>query len=145
MLLEHEKTVPAQATNPGENTRDRVLIDMVNLIANGTIENTSGIMNVEVDNENISLTFIAPQAFSLVVIAEPTIIELEQGEDITPSGVVEIARKTIIALDENSILHWLVIGGLLLGTLIIYRSGKITHSEEEWAHPLLCWIVFLVM
>ena len=131
MLLEHEKTVPEQATNPGESTRDRVLIDLVNLIANGTIENTSGIMNVEVDSDNISLTFIAPQSFSLVIIAEPTVMELEQGEDITPSGVVEIARKSIVVLDEYSILHWLMIGGLLVGTLIIYRSSKITHSEEE--------------
>jgi len=131
MLLEHQKTVPEQVTNPGESTRDRVLIDMVNLLANATIENTSDIMKVEVDNDNISLTFVAPQSFSLVIIAEPTIDELEQGEDITPSGVVEIARKAIVGLDEGSVLHWLVIGGLLLGTLILYHSRKPSHSEEE--------------
>ncbi len=88
-------------------------------------------MNVEVDNDNISLTFIAPQSFSLVIIAEPTVMGLEQGEDITPSGVIEIARKSIVVLDEYSILHWLMIGGLLMGTLIIYRSSKITPLEEE--------------
>ena len=131
MLLEHGKTVPEQTTNPGENTRDRVLIDLVNLIANGTIENTSGIMEVEVDGDNISLAFMPPQSFSLVIIAESTVSGLEQGEDITPWGVVEIARKSISVLGENSILHWLVAGGLLLGTLVIYRSSKSTHSEEE--------------
>ncbi len=131
MLLEHEKTVPEQAINPGASTRDRVLIDMVNLIANGTIENTSGFMNVEVDGDNTSLTFIPPKSFSLVIIAEPTIIQLQQGEDITPSGVVEIARKSIIDIDEYSILQWLMVGGLLLGTLIIYQSSKTTNSEEE--------------
>jgi hypothetical protein len=108
-----------------------VLIDLINIIANGTIENTSGIMNVEVNNDNVSLTFIAPQSFSLVIIAEPTVMGLEQGEDITPSGVVEIARKSIVVLDEYSILHWLMSGGLLVGILIIYRSSKVTHSEEE--------------
>ena len=131
MLLEHEKLVPEQAINPGTGSRDRVLIDLVNLMPNGTIENTSAIMNVQVEENNISLTFIPPKSFSLVVIAEPTIIEMEQGEDRTPLGVVEIARKSVIDLNENSILHWLVVGGLLLGTLIIYRRSEKGHSEEE--------------
>ena len=131
MLLEHEKLVPEQAINPGASSRDRVLIDLVNLMPNGTIENTSAIMNVQVEENNISLTFIPPKSFSLVVIAEPTIIEMEQGEDRTPLGVVEIARKSIIDLNENSILHWLMVGGLLLGTLIIYRRSDKGHSEEE--------------
>jgi thiol-disulfide isomerase/thioredoxin len=131
MLLEHEKLVPEQAINPGASSRDRVLIDLVNLMPNGTIENTSAIMNVQVEENNISLTFIPPKSFSLVVIAEPTITEMEQGEDRTPLGVVEIARKSIIDLNENSILHWLMVGGLLLGTLIIYRRSDKGHSEEE--------------
>jgi thiol-disulfide isomerase/thioredoxin len=131
MLLEHEKLVPEQAINPGASSRDRVLIDLVNLMPNGTIENTSAIMNVQVEENNISLTFIPPKSFSLVVIAEPTITEMEQGADRTPIGVVEIARKSIIDLNENSILHWLMVGGLLLGTLIIYRRSDKGHSEEE--------------
>jgi len=131
MLLEHEKTVPEQAINPGGNTRDRVLIDMVNIIANGTIETTSGMMNVDEDGKDISVTFLPPQSFSLVVVAEPTIIELEQGEDTTPSGVIEISRKSISVLNDYSILQWLMIGGLLLGTLILYQSRKTTTDEDE--------------
>ena len=131
MLLEHEKLVPEQAINPGANTRDRVLIDMVNIIANGTIETTSGMMNVEADGNDISVTFLPPHSFSLVVVSEPTIMELEQGEDTTPSGVIEIARKSISVLNEYSILQWLIVGGLLMGTIILYHSRKSATDEEE--------------
>ena len=83
------------------------------------------------DGKDISVTFLPPQSFSLVVVAEPTIIVLEQGEDTTPSGVIEISRKSISVLNDYSILQWLMIGGLLLGTLILYQSRKTTTDEEE--------------
>jgi len=109
MILQHDKAVPEDADNPGEDTRDRVLIGMKIITSSN---NTSSYGDLSL-----------PDSWSIVLIHEPT----EGGE---PYGVVEISNRVIKEIADENILF--IIGTcILLGALItIYHSG-VQNSEEE--------------
>ena len=112
MLLEHGKIVPAGGDdNPGEKTRDRVLIAMTVIYSNGSISQYEDMSSF-------------PQSWSIVIVHEP----IDGGE---PYGVVEVAYREIGDL-EDSMLLWIIIGSLLIGGLMIFiPTQKPRKTEEE--------------
>ena len=109
MVLEHDKQVPTNADNPGEPTRDRVLIGM-------RVVNSSGVVS---DYGQLEL----PETWSLVMIHEP-----EDGG--TPYGVVEISNlEQDTDVDNN--LMMIVLFCAFMGALVVFLPRKISLNEEE--------------
>mgnify|MGYP002875604749 FL=1 len=110
MILEHDKKVPIDAENPGEKTRDRVLIGLI-------IKDTNG-------NESYYGDTTLPDVWSVVMVHEPA----EGGE---PWGVVEISNRDFEDGDENYLLI-IVILFLILGVYLVFiHSEKSLIPEEE--------------
>ncbi len=109
MVLEHDKQVPNDADNPGEDTRDRVLIGMRVINASGSIT----------DFGNLEL----PELWSLIMVHEP-----EDGG--TPYGVVEISN---LEFDSNNDSNLLIIVAMfvLLGVMLVFTPHKISLIMEE--------------
>ena len=109
MVLQHEKVVPVDADNPGEDTRDRVLVGMkiVDSMNNITIYG------------NLQL----PEYWSIVLIHEP----IEGGE---PYGVVEVSNL-IWEINEDDNLFQILAACILLGALVVFIPVKKFHNREE--------------
>jgi len=110
MVLEHEKQVPEGVDNPGQDTRDRVLVGMKVIDSSG---NVSEFGSLEL-----------PKIWSLVMIHEP----IEGGE---PYGVVEISNvENENDSDENLLM--IVALCIMLGGLIVFIPAKgYLNAEEE--------------
>ena len=109
MILEHDKKVPVDAENPGEDTRDRVLIGMKVL-----------------DSQNNTTTYgdlQLPESWSVIMIHEP----VEGGE---PYGVVEISN--LVYDEENDENMLLIIAFcVLLGAIVVFGPTKEYRNKEE--------------
>ena len=110
MVIEHDKPVPEGVDNPGEDTRDRVLIGM-------RVIDTSG---NQTDYGNISL----PATWSIVMVHEP----VEGGH---PYGVVEISNRNF-DLEDSKLLTEILLVCILLGGLLVFIPKKnYLYAEEE--------------
>ena len=109
MVLQHEKAVPVDADNPGEDTRDRVLVGMkiVDSMNNTTIYG------------NLQL----PEYWSIILIHEP----IEGGE---PYGVVEVSNQ-IWEINEDDNLFQILAACILLGALVVFTPVKKFYNKEE--------------
>ena len=109
MVLQHEKVVPVDADNPGEDTRDRVLVGMkiVDSMNNTTIYG------------NLQL----PEYWSIILIHEP----IEGGE---PYGVVEVSNQ-IWEINEDDNLFQILAACILLGALVVFTPVKKFYNKEE--------------
>ena len=109
MVLEHEKLVPEGESNPGEKTRDRVLIGMEVMDSFG---NKSSYGDLDL-----------PELWSLIMIHEP----VEGGE---PYGVVEITNQVFDSDGDENLLA-IVALCILLGALLVFIPQKISLNNEE--------------
>lgn len=110
MLLEHEKMVPEDEENEGEESRDRVLIAMRVIQSGGNITDYGDLSKF-------------PESWSIVIVHEP----IEGGE---PYGVVEVAYRDVAELEDNQ-LFWILLGGLVLGGLVVFLPNKKYRKAEE--------------
>ena len=110
MILEHEKPVPADADNPGEDTRDRVLIGMRIVDSNGSISEF-GEINM-------------PKIWSLVMVHEPV-------EGGTPYGVVEVTNIEYDSNEDGNLLLILFVCSFIGALLIFYPNNISVVPEEE--------------
>ena len=109
MVVQHAKEVPAGVENEGEDTRDRVLIGMKVVNAEG---------NVTVYGE-----MELPESWSVILIHEP-----EEGGE--PYGVVEISNKEFEETGDNNLLMILGIC-VFLGALLVFTPNKKPPIPEE--------------
>lgn len=109
MILEHEKPVPKDADNPGEDTRDRVLVGMRVIDSN---DNISEFGNLEM-----------PETWSLVIVHEPV-------EGGSPYGVVEISNIEYDSTEDNNLFLILIVCSFI-GALLVFAPSKISPSTEE--------------
>lgn len=109
MILEHEKPVPKDADNPGEETRDRVLIGMQVVDSNG---NFSEFGDLDM-----------PETWSLVMVHEPV-------EGGSPYGVVEISNIEYDS-NEDSNLFLILLVCSFVGVLLVFIPTKISLTTEE--------------
>ena len=109
MVLEHEKPVPKDADNPGEDTRDRVLVGMRVIDSN---ENISEFGNLEL-----------PETWSLVMVHEPV-------EGGSPYGVVQLSNIEHDSNEDNNLFLILLVCSFV-GALLVFMPSKISLSTEE--------------
>ena len=109
MILEHEKPVPKDADNPGEDTRDRVLVGMRVIDSN---ENISEFGNLEL-----------PETWSLVMVHEPV-------EGGSPYGVVQLSNIDYDSNEDNNLFLILLVCSFV-GALLVFMPSKISLSTEE--------------
>ena len=109
MILEHEKPVPKDADNPGEDTRDRVLVGMRVIDSN---ENISEFGNLEL-----------PETWSLVMVHEPV-------EGGSPYGVVQLSNIEYDSNEDNNLFLILLVCSFV-GALLVFMPSKISLSTEE--------------
>ena len=109
MVLEHNKPVPEGEDNPGEETRDRVLIGMEVIDSSGN-KSSYGVLEL-------------PELWSLIAIHEPV-------EGGSPYGVVEITNQEY---DTNPDTNLVMVVALcvLLGGLLVFIPQKISSNSEE--------------
>ena len=109
MILEHEKPVPKDADNPGEDTRDRVLVGMRVIDSN---ENISEFGSLEL-----------PETWSLVIVHEPV-------EGGSPYGVVQLSNIEYDSNEDNNLFLILLVCSFV-GALLVFMPNKISPSTEE--------------
>lgn len=109
MVLEHEKEVPPDVENMGEDFRDRVLVGM-------KVVNSSG--NISVYG-NMNLT----DSWSVILVHEP-----EEGGE--PYGVVEVSNREFEDIKDNHLLAILGIS-ILLGSLLVFAPKNNPRFTEE--------------
>lgn len=109
MILEHEKQVPIDADNPGEETRDRVLIGMRVVDSDGNYS----------DYGELDL----PETWSIVMIHEP-----EEGG--APYGVVEISNVEYDSVKDSNLFLILLVCSFV-GVMLIFTPSKISLTTEE--------------
>ena len=109
MILEHEKPVPKDADNPGEETRDRVLVGMRVIDSS---ENISEFGNLEL-----------PETWSLVMVHEPV-------EGGSPYGVVQVSNIEYDSNEDNNLFLILLVCSFV-GALLVFMPSKISPTTEE--------------
>ena len=109
MILEHDKIVPEDAENPGEDTRDRVLVGMK-------------VVDWQ-NNTSIHGELELPESWSIILIHEP----VEGGE---PHGVVEISNLVFETENNENMLPILAIC-IFLGALLVFQPTKKHRNREE--------------
>jgi thiol-disulfide isomerase/thioredoxin len=127
MIIQHQKIVPDGFDNPGDETRDRVLI----AIAECDIASSSIISNVELLSaetttcvDDFSVTFSPEnEFFSVLLIHEPTTSQLENGTTGT-FGVVEYKSNSVITTQSGINNSIIVIGFILLGFTLVFKMRR---------------------
>jgi thiol-disulfide isomerase/thioredoxin len=130
MFLEHDKEVPLGVDNPGEDTRDRVLVMMATIFP-GT--NSSLYHSNSSSDDGYSLSWLAgnlswqnpgPNSWSIIAVHEP----VEGGE---PYGVIEIAYREVIGnLGGGNYLALIFGVSILLGALMVFTPIRSKDEEE---------------
>jgi len=131
MLLEHNKNVPKDASNPGMSVRDRVLIDMITIYANQTIINGTEMMSTTFGEDSLEIHFFAPSEFSVVIVHEPSIEEAMSDGNFAPYGVVEISRLEEVPDQNNITIFWIFIITLGAGGIFIWIHPQKSESDES--------------
>ena len=127
MIIQHQKIVPDGFDNPGDETRDRVLI----AIAECDIASSSIISNIELLSaqtttcvDDFSVTFSPEnEFFSVLLIHEPTTSQLENGTTGT-FGVVEYKSNSVITTQSGINNSIIVIGFILLGFTLVFKMRR---------------------
>jgi thiol-disulfide isomerase/thioredoxin len=130
LFLEHDRVVPEGSDNPGEETRDRVLVMMAVIFpgTNSTLYHSNSSFD---DGYTLSwdagdLTWQDPSAtsWSIIAVHEP----VDGGE---PYGVVEIAYREIIGTLAGDNYLAIIFGvSILLGALMVFTPIRGKDEEE---------------
>ena len=129
MVMEHGKTMPEGAFNPGGEHRDRVVVGVAECaVDNHTITASIGLLGASIEDtcqSSFSVEFEALSSWSVVLVHEPTEAALAAGEDAQTHGAVELAfRDRAEPLEEDSIF-----GTLLLLTCIVLAVASIVRKK----------------
>jgi len=134
LLLEHEKEVPSSAINPGDATRDRVVVGTAE--CNLSTSNITVSIGLNASSEGLctssfSITFQPTKSWSIVLLHEPTIEELQSGAAGSSYGSIEMSFRERAKDSSNQspliISLFLLIGVALVFSTIFrnsFQSGK---------------------
>jgi hypothetical protein len=127
LLLEHGKAVPKDTINPGEATRDRVVIGTSEcLIANNSVTTTLGLVEATASTactSDFSIQFEALDSFSVVLIHEQAFSSLEQREDLGSFGALEFAYRGR-SVDDAWNPVWIVLATAVATGLLIFQKRE---------------------
>lgn len=107
LVIQHSKSVPKEAINPGGGTRDRVVVATAECNLNTTsIMNPFGVISASVNQScttDFSMTFENLDEFSIVLIHEHTVEAISNGAaGLGTIGTVELAFRSIETQESNS-------------------------------------------
>ena len=127
LVLEHHKAMPSGAFNPGEATRDRVLVGTAECsIANGNITVELGLRNASAGDScatGFSIEFDDLDSWSVLLLHEPATSSLGDGVEASTYGVVELAYRDRAPTEQSSgVENILLVACLILSFVAVYRK-----------------------
>ena len=128
LVLEHGKLMPEGFANPGEATRDRVVIGASSCDLNtNTITELHGPINASVMTgcvDDFAVTFPQTETWSIVLVHEYTTSALENGSSTESLGVVELAYRDRAVVSDQGGLSTVLIGAVVLLALAAILPKK---------------------
>ena len=128
LVLEHGKSMPEGFANPGEPTRDRVVIGAASCDLNSNIiTELHGPINASLKTgcvDDFSVTFPQTESWSIVLIHEYTTSALENGSSTESLGVVELAYRDRAVVSEQASLSTMLIGAVIVLALATVLPKK---------------------
>ncbi len=138
LLLEHEKEVPDSAMNPGDATRDRVVVGTAECDLSTSDINVSIGLNASSEGpctSSFSIAFEPTKSWSIVLLHEPTIEELQSGAEGSSYGSIEMSFRDRAADSTNQspiiITLFLLIGASLILPGFFRNSFQSGKNIEE--------------
>jgi hypothetical protein len=135
MVMHHGKSVPTDAINPGEATRDRVVVATAECsIGNTSVTNEIGMVSSAVNQSctsDFTVSFENLEEFSVLLIHENTIESIsEENAGLGTHGAVEVAFRSRESQDSNSFTTALLVLAVGAGIIaILPRKGSKNLSE----------------
>ena len=124
MVIEHGKSMPENAVNPGGDHRDRVVVGLAECaLDNNTITASVGLLSATVESTcetSFSIEFENLSSWSVLLVHEATAAALANGEDPSSHGAVELAFRDRAATDEE-------VGNV--GTLLLVVCGVLAMAS----------------
>lgn len=124
MVIEHGKSMPENAVNPGGDHRDRVVVGLAECaLDNNTITTSVGLLSATVESTcetSFSIEFENLSSWSVLLVHEATAAALANGEDPSSHGAVELAFRDRAATDEE-------VGNV--GTLLLVVCGVLAMAS----------------
>ena len=135
LVLEHGKSVPEGAINPGKAYRDRVVVGTAECsIGNGTVTTEIGVLDARTNTgctSDFEIKFAAMDSFSVVLVHENTEDVLESSDDLGTYGAIEFAYRDRGASESWS-PAWLVLAGTaIIGLLVFQKTSTKTEKDDE--------------
>lgn len=125
LVLEHGKSVPEEAINPGKAYRDRVVIGTAECsIGNGSVTTQIGIITARANTSctsDFEIEFAAVDSFSVVLLHENTEDALESRDDLGTYGAIEFAYRDR-GTSESWSPAWLVLAGTAIIGLLVFQK-----------------------
>jgi thiol-disulfide isomerase/thioredoxin len=135
MVLEHEKTVPKDAINPGGATRDRVVVATAECdIGSGTIITEICLINASAPNsctDDFSIVFEAMDTFSVVMIHENTLEKVAENGDLSTYGALEFAYRERSEPESWDPAWAVLLGAATIGLLVFRKNEPNANDSEE--------------
>jgi thiol-disulfide isomerase/thioredoxin len=118
LVLEHQKAMPEGAVNPGEATRDRVVVGAASCdLMTNTVTQSHGSINASTVTgcgEDFSVVFPSSDSWSVVLIHEHTEAALENGSSPESLGVVELAYRDRAVVEDEAGLSFIILGAVVV-------------------------------
>ena len=135
LVLEHGKSVPEGAINPGKAYRDRVVVGTAECsIGNGTVTTEIGVLDARSNTgctSDFEIKFAAMDSFSVVLVHENTEDVLESSDDLGTYVAIEFAYRDRGASESWS-PAWLVLAGTaIIGLLVFQKTSTKTEKDDE--------------
>ena len=124
MVIEHGKSMPENAVNPGGEHRDRVVVGLAECaLDNNTITASVGLLSATVESTcetSFSIEFENLSSWSVLLVHEATTAALASGEDPSSHGAVELAFRDRAETEE---------AGANVGTLLLVVCGVLAMAS----------------
>lgn len=132
MLMTHDVPVPEGYINPGEATRDRVVIATASCKIGTNVTNNTGFYGANAENcsDNFTVDFTHDGKFSIILIHEATESSLSENLNTAATlGVVEFAFRDIELQSDVNILPMVFFS--ILSISIIWVIYERFHAEKS--------------
>ena len=125
MIIEHGKPVGDNAVNPGEPTRDRVVVGLAECsLSNHTITTAIGLVNATPSQHcesGFSVTFNATKHWSVVLVHEHALVN-GSASSAQSLGAVELAYRPISTPTNDDLSGWVLLVCALVGAFALRRK-----------------------
>lgn len=128
MVLEHGKMVPEGVQNPGEATRDRVVVGTAEcILGEGTVSTSIGLETAHAASSctsDFSITFESLDSFSILLLHENAYDSIVEQDDLGTYGTVEFAYRERSSDEQWSPVVVVLVATALAGLLIVQKREQ---------------------